>query len=92
MNRGFTCILLARMMHLHHDGTSVCHCSTGKMHHTLYLWSKLNLYLEPICFIFSLLCIFQGRLNIPIQLQTTEFYCYGMFADKSSINIIIQYF
>ena len=62
VNRGFTCILLARMMHSHHGGTSICHASTRKMHQTQYLWSKLNTYLKHMCSIFSLLCIFQRRL------------------------------
>ena len=65
VNRGFTRILLARMMHSHHDGTSMCHTPTRKMPQTLHLWSALNVYLKQMCSILSLLCIFQGRLVHP---------------------------
>ena len=63
-------------MHSHHDGTSMCHASTRKMHQTLYFWSKLNVYLKQMYFIFSPSCIFQGRLlTIPVKytMQDTDY-------------------
>ena len=49
-------------MHLHHDGTSMCHCSTRKTHHALCFRSKFCINLQSVHPVYSILCIFQDRL------------------------------
>ena len=62
---GFTCILPACMRHLHHDDTSMHHCSRRKIYQPLYFQSKLNMYLKQTC------SFFQSVIHFP-ELTT---YC-----------------